>query len=148
MVSQNCVRLLSLCYLLPIGSVSVHPWHFLHISQSCYIMLHCPGGRAASDRQSAITCRVPSCFCALLSPTCYTSVRFWTEPGQDKEDEEDRVERKNALLEAWRGCQEGLPDELQSMYSGKSLGINGDAWRQNRAFNSVWFVHVYSCWSL
>lgn len=44
---------------------------------------------------------------------------------EDKEDEEDRVERKNALLEAWRGCQEGLPDELQSMYSGKSLGING-----------------------
>ena len=62
MVSQNCVRLLSLCYLLPIGSVSVHPWHFLHIVQSCYIMLHCPGGRAASDQQSAITVEFPAVF--------------------------------------------------------------------------------------
>lgn len=44
---------------------------------------------------------------------------------QDKEDEEERVERRKALLEAWKGCQDGLPEELQSMYSGQSLGIKG-----------------------
>lgn len=44
---------------------------------------------------------------------------------QDKEDEEERVERQKALLEAWKGCQDGLPEELQSMYSGQSLGIKG-----------------------
>eukprot|EP00434_Breviolum_minutum_P037211 symbB.v1.2.032988.t1/scaffold4035.1/size45816/4 len=46
---------------------------------------------------------------------------------EDKEDEEERVERRKALLEAWKGCQDGLPEELQSMYSGQSLGIKGDS---------------------
>ena len=117
---------------------------FIHgILYISFIVATLPGGRAATDQQSAI-----SCFCGLLSPTCYTSVRFWTKPGQDKEDEEDRVERKNALLEAWRGCQEGLPDELQSMYSGKSLGINGDAWQRGLSirFGSLRFIHG-PCWS-
>lgn len=55
----------------------------------------------------------------------------YTTPAlKDKEDIEDRLQRRTALVKAWRDCQEDLPDELQSMYSGKSLGINGETWHK------------------
>ena len=55
------------------------------------------------------------------------------------------MERRKALLEAWKGCQDGLPEELQSMYSGQSLGIKGapcPLWIELRVAGGVCFFGV------